>query len=116
MFSYEAIASPKPGMGGKVQEGMQSFADWISTQPGLLRLLFMKDSETGDLVGISLWDRKESWATAMQLSMQAGGAEAHNMMAQEFADALQAPFEAHMYDVIWDRQRGSGEGSGASGG
>ncbi|MCI4336216.1 MAG: hypothetical protein L3K17_03340 [Thermoplasmata archaeon] len=104
LFSYEARARPKPGMEGKVQAAMQDFADWIAPQPGLVRLLFMKDSETGDLVGVSFWDRKESWEKAMQLSMQASAAEAHNMMAQDFADALQVPFEAHMYDVIWERQ------------
>jgi hypothetical protein len=103
VFSFHARARPKAGMEGKVQADMQSFAEWIAPQPGLRRLLFLKDSETGDLVGISVWDRKESWEKAMQLSMQARDAEAHNMMTADFSESLQAPLEAHMYDVIWER-------------
>jgi hypothetical protein len=39
----------------------------------------------------------------MQLSMQARGAEAHSMTTADFSESLQAPLEAHMYDVIWER-------------
>jgi hypothetical protein len=84
---------------------MQSFADWIASQPGLLRLLFLKDSETGDLVGISVWDRKENWERAMQRSMQARGAEAHNLMTADFAESLQVPIDVHMHEVLWQRLR-----------
>ncbi len=71
VLSCVARARPKPGMEQMVQAGMQAFAEFMATQPGLLSLHFLKDSENREFVGISFWERKEDWETAMGLSMQA---------------------------------------------
>ncbi|MFZ0698637.1 MAG: antibiotic biosynthesis monooxygenase [Thermoplasmata archaeon] len=106
IFSYVARARPKRGMEQMVQAGMQAFAEFMATQPGLLSLHFLKDSENRELVGISFWERKEDWQTAMGLSMQARQAESHNeIVADPLAAALERPLEAHEYEVIWERRK-----------
>lgn len=106
VFSYEARARPKSGMEQMVRAGMQTFAEFMATQPGLLSLHFLRDSENGDLVGISFWERKEDWQRAMGLSMQARQAESHTALVTDpLAAALERPLEAHEYEVIWGPQK-----------
>jgi len=100
-FSYQARALPKPGMEKMVEVAMQAFAEWVQTQPGLLHIHQLKDLDSGELVGISFWDRKEDCERALALSAGAPEAAAKQ---RAIAEALQGPLVTRSYDVIWQRE------------
>jgi len=102
VFSYQARAEPKPGMDKLVEGAMQMFAEWVLTQPGILHIHQLKDLETGALVGISFWERKEDCERALTLSAQAPEA---NAKQKALTDALQKPLVTCSYDVIWQAER-----------
>ena len=106
MSSYEARTRPKLGKEGRVQAARQGYRDWVSGPPGLLRLFFVRDIESGQLVGSSVWNRKEILETATHLTMRASGAEASNRMAGNLTSAMPVPFDAHMYEALWEQARG----------
>ena len=85
-----------------VEGAMQMFAEWVQTQPGLLHIHQLKDLQTGELVGISFWNRREDCETALRLSALAPEAAAKQ---KALAEALRQPLATHSYEVIWEGQR-----------
>jgi heme-degrading monooxygenase HmoA len=56
-----AIHSPKPEHTGDVIASMHRFAEAASGQPGLRSVHSLRDSETGKLVGLAIWESREAF-------------------------------------------------------
>jgi len=56
MYVSLSIMKPNPGQEQATIESMHRFGDAARTQEGLRLVTTLKDPESGDLIGIALWD------------------------------------------------------------
>ena len=64
-FINMATAEPLPGKEPELKERMKSFAKTLSSQPGLVNVYVLHEEGTKNLVGISIWQDKESFESGM---------------------------------------------------
>ena len=102
VYSYQARALPKAGMEKMVEGAMQMFAEWVLTQPGILHIHQLRDTDTGELVGISFWNRREDCERALALSASAPDAQPKQ---RAIAEALQQPLVTRSYEVLRQGER-----------
>lgn len=65
MFINMATAEPQPGKEEELKERMKAFARALSSQPGLVNVFVLREEETKNLVGISIWRDKNSFESGM---------------------------------------------------
>jgi heme-degrading monooxygenase HmoA len=61
-----ATAEPQSGRERELIERMKSFADLLRPMPGLVNVFVLREEETGALVGLSIWQDKESYDRGME--------------------------------------------------
>jgi heme-degrading monooxygenase HmoA len=65
MFLNMATAEPVPGKERELIERMRNFAEALKPMPGFLNVFVLREEGTGALVGLSIWEDKESFERAM---------------------------------------------------
>jgi heme-degrading monooxygenase HmoA len=65
MFANMAFVTSVKGKEKEMLEVMTAFKNSLLGSPGLLQIHVMKELEGGDLLGISMWENKESFDIAM---------------------------------------------------
>ncbi|GEM_PF-4868836 len=65
MFVNVGFGEAAPGREKDVEAAMRAFGDWLSDAPGLVAIHLLRDPQSGQLTGVSLWKDRESFAAAM---------------------------------------------------
>ena len=71
MFVNLSIHHPHPDKERLLIDSMHRYGDAAKKQRGLLSVHTLKDETTGELVGIAIWDSKESFLAARPALMKA---------------------------------------------
>jgi heme-degrading monooxygenase HmoA len=71
MFVHISIHKPKPGKEEALIESMHRFGAAASTQPGLQQIFALQDPRQGVLVGLAIWDSKDSLMAARPVLAEA---------------------------------------------
>lgn len=71
MYVHLAIHRPHPDKARDLIESMHRYGASVHGQPGLIRSFTLRDADTGDLVGLSLWATKEAWEAARPAMIEA---------------------------------------------
>lgn len=66
MFLNMATAEPLPGKERELLERMKNFAEVLKPMPGLVNVFVLHEEGTGNLVGLSIWQDKESFQRGME--------------------------------------------------
>ncbi|HEX2910580.1 MAG TPA: hypothetical protein VH186_07205 [Chloroflexia bacterium] len=64
MFIHMSIHHPRPGKEELLVDSMHRFGAAMQGQPGLQQVFTLRDSRTGQLVGLAIWDSKEEMLKA----------------------------------------------------
>jgi quinol monooxygenase YgiN len=98
-FSFQARVLPKEGQEKFVERAMQEFAEAMLRQPGVLHMHQLKDTTTGEIVGISFWRDRSDYENAMRQYAADPSVETRQ---RAIGAALQKPVNTSSFDVIWD--------------
>jgi heme-degrading monooxygenase HmoA len=79
MFANMAFVTPGKGKEKEILEVMMTFKNSLLGSPGLLQIRVMKEAGGSDLLGISMWENKESFDLAMSKAASATSAKAGAM-------------------------------------
>ncbi len=60
MYVHISIKRPSAGHAGVLAESMRRFAAAARTQPGLQLVTTLRDRESGDLVGLAIWESEDA--------------------------------------------------------
>jgi heme-degrading monooxygenase HmoA len=66
MIVHLAIHTPKPEGVDDLIASMQRFAAAARSQPGLQEVHTMRDSESGKLLGLAVWESREAFDVGVQ--------------------------------------------------
>ncbi|MEJ2293529.1 MAG: hypothetical protein P8Y23_02030 [Candidatus Lokiarchaeota archaeon] len=64
MFIHMSIHYPKPNKEHYLIDSMHRFGKAMKGKKGLIIASTTKDEDTGNLVGIAIWESKENWLVA----------------------------------------------------
>jgi heme-degrading monooxygenase HmoA len=65
MFINMATAKPLPGKDRELMARMKAFAEALHSMPGLVNVLVLREEETGNLVGLSIWKDRVSFESGI---------------------------------------------------
>ena len=71
MFIHLAIHRPHADKADLLIDSMHRFGDAIRSQPGLREAHTLKDATSGALIGLAIWDSKESMLAARPAMQEA---------------------------------------------
>jgi heme-degrading monooxygenase HmoA len=71
MFVQLSIHYPKPGKEKMLIDSMHRFGQAVKTQPGLREVHTLRDQKSSCLVGLAVWDSKESMVAARPVMAKA---------------------------------------------
>jgi hypothetical protein len=60
MFVNVSVMKANPGHEDALADSMRRFAVAARTQPGLTMCTTLRDAETGDLVGLAIWESEQA--------------------------------------------------------
>ena len=60
MYVNISILKPNPGYEPQTIESMHRFSQAARTQPGLKMVTTLRETESGDLFGLAIWESKEA--------------------------------------------------------
>jgi len=65
MFLNMATAEPLPGRERELIERMRVFAEALKPMPGIVNVFVLREEGSGALVGMSIWEDRQSFETGM---------------------------------------------------
>ena len=71
MFVHMSIHYPKPEKDQFLIDSMHRFGKAMEGKKGLIMVHTTKDEDTGNLVGLAVWESKEDWLAARLAMMDA---------------------------------------------
>jgi hypothetical protein len=71
MFVHLAIHRPRPGKAEELIGSMHRLDEALKGQPGLREVHTLREEHGTVLVGLSIWDSRESWLEARPVMMDA---------------------------------------------
>ncbi|HEY3344577.1 MAG TPA: antibiotic biosynthesis monooxygenase [Anaerolineaceae bacterium] len=71
MIMHVTIHHPDPEKTGGMVDALHRFEGQIRSQPGVLSVHTLKDSHTGALVSLAVWQSKDSWLSAQAAMIRA---------------------------------------------
>jgi heme-degrading monooxygenase HmoA len=67
MFMNMATAERLPGKDVELMDRMRAFAEALRSMPGLVNVFVLREENTGNLVGLSIWKDRASFESGMAL-------------------------------------------------
>ena len=71
MFFHVSIHRPKAGKEQDLIGSMHRFSAALTGVPGLQEAHTLRDSRTGALMGLTIWDSEDAWDAAVPKAMEA---------------------------------------------
>jgi heme-degrading monooxygenase HmoA len=93
LFAHLAIHHVRPGREPELAESMHRFAEPLEGAPGFGMHWLLRDDAKGVLVGVTTWDRRESWAAVIDRARSA-------TEGTDFGDLWSAPPDVFELDDL----------------
>jgi hypothetical protein len=71
VFVHLAIHRPRPEKAQFLIDSMHRFRQTVVQQPGIIQVHALKDQNSGALIGLAIWDKKESMLAARPAKAEA---------------------------------------------
>ena len=94
MLIHMAVLTPNEGQEEALLDSMRAMGGPADAHPGLRQHFIGRDTRSGRLVGITVWDRSEDWEEAIAEGREAQAAGPFDM------DAILAGADGFLLDVI----------------
>src|SRR3989442_16044203 len=93
MYVSLSIHKPKPGQEEALIESMHRYGAAGAGQPGFIAAHTMRDAEEGVLVGLAMWESRETW--------EAGGAPMREAVKDDAFDEWGEAVDGYRLESVW---------------